>query len=182
MRVFIALDLPKIIKNKIAELENFFKQYDLNFRWVKPENLHLTLKFLGNINQEQVSKIERAITTVSGKFTAFNINLNGFGFLPKGKKPKVFFMSSKKGELLKSIIKELEEELETLGFDKENRFTAHITLARIKDSKNIESLKTKIKNTQLNQMFLADAITLYKSTLTKKGPIYGKIFKSNLTA
>ena len=182
MRTFIAIDLPEKIKNKIAELENDFKKCNLTFKWVKPENLHLTLKFLGDISQEQVSKVKEAITKISGKFAAFKANFNGFGFFPNARKPRVFFISIDKEELFKSIASELEKELETLGFDKKNRFKSHITLARIKDLKNIESLTEKIKNTQLDEEFPADTIILYKSTLTKEGPIYGKIFKSNLTA
>jgi len=182
MRAFIAIDLPEKIKKKIAELENDFKKCNLTFKWVKPENLHLTLKFLGNINQEQINKINEAITTVSGKFAAFEASLSSFGFFPNARKPRVFFISIDKEELFKSIASELEKELETLGFEKEDRFKSHITLARIKNLKNIESLKEKIKNTRLDEEFPADTITLYKSTLTKEGPIYGKIFKSNLTA
>lgn len=181
MRAFIAIDLPEKVKSKMAELENDLKKCGLAFRWVKPENLHLTLKFLGNINQEQVSKIKEAITKISGKFSAFKANFNGFGFFPNEKKPKIFFISIDKEELFKNIARELEEELETLGFDKENRFKSHITLARIKDLKNIDSLKIKIENTQLDGKFPADSIILYKSTLTEEGPIYEKIFKSNLT-
>ena len=175
MRTFIAIDLPEKIKNKIAELENDFKKCNLTFKWVKPENLHLTLKFLGDIDQEGVSKINEAITTVSGKFAAFKASFNSFGFFPNEKNPRVFFISIDKEELFKSIASELEKELETLGFKKENRFKSHITLARIKDLKNIESLKEKIKNTQLNEEFPADTIILYKSTLTKEGPLYEEI-------
>ena len=182
MRAFIAIDLPKETKIKIAELESDLKKCDLAFKWVKPENLHLTLKFLGDINQEQVSKIKETINKISGRFAAFEASFNGFGFFPNPRKPRVFFISIDKEELLKSIARELEEELETLGFDKENRFKSHITLARIKDLKNIESLEAKIKNTQLDKKFFIGEIILYKSTLTKEGPIYGKIFKSNLTA
>jgi len=182
MRAFIAIDLPERIQSKVAELENDLKKCDLAFRWVKPENLHLTLKFLGDISQEQVSKIKEAIAKVSGKFAAFETSFNGFGFFPNERKPRVFFISIDKQKLLKSIAGELEEELETLGFEKENRFKSHITLARIKDLKNIESFKAKIKNTCLNEEFPIESITLHKSILTKEGPIYGKIFKSNLTA
>lgn len=181
MRAFIAIDLPERIKNKLAKFENNLKKCDLAFKWVKPENLHLTLKFLGNIEQEQVNKIKEAITKISGEFAAFKASFNGFDFFPNQGKPKVFFISNNKEKLLKSIALRLEEELETLGFAKGNRFKSHITLARIKDLKNIESLKAKIKDIQLDEKFLIRAIILYKSTLTKEGPIYGKIFKSNMT-
>ena len=103
MRAFIAIGLPERIKSKIAELENNLKKCDLAFKWVKPENLHLTLKFLGNIGQEQTGKIKEAITKVSGKFTAFEASFNGFGFFPSERRPRVFFISIDKEELLKSI-------------------------------------------------------------------------------
>ena len=182
MRTFIAIDLPERVKNKIAELENGLKKYDLAFRWVKPENIHLTLKFLRDINLEQADKIKEAITKISAKFAAFKVNFNSFGFFPNQRKPRVFFISIDKSELLKNIASELEKELEMLDFERENKFKSHITLARVKDLRNIESLKEKIKSTQLNQEFSVNAITFYKSILTKEGPIYGKIFKSNLTA
>lgn len=182
MRAFIAIDLPEKVKNKIAELENDLKKCDLAFKWVKPENIHLTLKFLGDINPEQVNKIKEVITKISAKFVAFKVNFNGFGFFPNQRKPKVFFISINKEKLLKNIASELEKELEMLSFERENKFKSHITLARIKDFRNIESLREKIKNTQLDEVFPVNTITLYKSILTKEGPIYGKIFKSSLTA
>lgn len=181
MRAFIAINLPERIKSKIVGFENDLKKCDLAFRWVKPENLHLTLKFLGDISQEQVNKIKEAIAKVSGKFTAFKASVNGFGFFPNARRPRVFFISIDKEELFKSIATELEEELETLGFKKEGKFKSHITLARIKNLRNIECLKTKIKNTQLDEKFSINTITFHESILTKEGPIYGKIFKSNLT-
>ena len=189
MRAFIAINLSEKIKNKIAELENDLKKCDLAFRWVKPENLHLTLKFLGNVNEEQVTEIKKIIAKVTGRFTAFETGFNGFSFFPNETRPKVFFISIDKEDFLKSIAKELGKELETLGFEKENlsaggqgRFKSHITLARIKGLQNIEYFKEKIKNIQLDAGFPINEIILYKSTLAKEGPIHGKIFKSNLTA
>ena len=182
MRTFIAIDLPKEIKEKIAELEKDFTKCDLAFKWVKPENIHLTLKFLGNIDEEQIIKIKQAIAMVSGKFASFEVSFDSFGFFPNERKPRVFFISTTPEELLKNIAVKLEEELEALGFEKENRFKSHITLARIKNPKNIACLKEKIKNIRLDKKFPINEITLYKSTLTKEGPVYKEIFKSNLTA
>ena len=182
MRAFIAINLPKEIKEKIAQLKENFTQCDLAFKWVRPENVHLTLKFLGNIDEEQIIKIKEAISKVSGRFVAFEIRFNDFGFFPNKRKPRVFFVSTTSEELLKNIAVKLEEELEALGFEKEGRFKSHITLARIKNSKNIACLKEKVKNIHLNKKLPINEITLYKSTLTKEGPVYKEIFKSSLTA
>ncbi|MCK4912735.1 MAG: RNA 2',3'-cyclic phosphodiesterase [Candidatus Omnitrophica bacterium] len=182
MRAFIAINLSEETKQKIVKLENNFKKHDLSFKWVNPDNLHLTLKFLGNINQEQAEKVKEIITKVSIKFTSFETNLKSFGFFPNKKKPKVFFISLDKEKLLLDIAEKLEKRLETLGFMKENRFKSHITLARIKDLKNIDKLMAELANTQLSGQLFVDSIILYESNLTKEGPIYGKIFKSSMTA
>jgi len=182
MRSFIAISLPKEIKETITELEQGFTKCDLAFKWVKPENLHFTLKFLGNIDEEQIIKIKEAIAKVSDKFASFEVSFDSFGFFPHERKPRVFFISTTPEELLKNIAVKLEEELEVLGFEKEGRFKSHITLARIKSLKNINCLKEKVKNIRLDKKFSINEITLYKSTLTKEGPVYEEIFKSNLTA
>ncbi len=182
MRAFVGIDLPKGIKQRIAELEEDFTKCDLAFKWVAPVNLHLTLKFLGNIDQGQISKIKQAITKTADGFSAVVVNFDSFGFFPDKRKPRIFFISTTGSELLKNIAAKLEEELETLGFEKEGRFKSHITLARIKNLKNIDCLRGKIENIPLDEKIPLDKITLYKSTLTEKGPIYENIFKINLTA
>lgn len=182
MRTFIAIDLPEAIKDKIAELENDFKKLDLGFRWVKPENLHLTLKFLGDVKPEQIDAIKKAITKVSDEFSVFKTRLDGFGFFPDKKKPRVFFIGTDREELFRSIAAELETALAEIGFAKEDRFKSHITLARIKDSRNIGFLNKKIATNVSVGIFPVEAISLYKSTITGQGPVYEKIFKRNLTA
>lgn len=182
MRAFVGVGLPQKIKEKITELEKDFIKCDLAFKWVAPENLHLTLKFLGNIDEEQIIKIKQAITKVSGKFAAFEVSFDSFGFFPNERKPRVFFIGTTREKLLKNIVAKLEEELEALGVEKENRFKSHITLARIKNLKNIICLKEKIKNIRMDKKFPIDEIVLYKSTINEEGPVYEKIFKINITA
>jgi 2'-5' RNA ligase len=182
MRAFIAIGLPQETKDQIAELEKELLECGLAFKWVRPGNLHLTLKFLGNVAEEEIPKIKAAIAKVASKFPNFNLSLEGFGFLPNQSRPKIFFIKTSRQNLLKTITEELEDELEKAGFTKEGRFKAHITLARIKDSKNIERLKERTKGRLPAAGFPAAAITFYKSTLTKNGPVYEEIFKSSLAA
>ncbi|MFH1519887.1 MAG: RNA 2',3'-cyclic phosphodiesterase [Candidatus Omnitrophota bacterium] len=181
MRAFIAVDLPGYLKDKITRLVKDFAECGLTFRWVKTKNLHLSLKFLGDIETSQIDEIKQVITKIAGSFKTFTIGFDNFGFFPNQRKPRIFFIDASKRGLLEDIARKLEEELEILGFKKEGRFKSHITLARIKDLKNIDCLKNKIKHIKLGETFPVAGITLYESILTGEGPIYEEIFSSNLT-
>lgn len=180
MRVFIAINLPYHIKEKIAEATKAFKEYDLVAKWVETGNLHMTLKFLGEIEEKKTTEITQILKFVAGEFGCFEVTLQGFGFFPNEKRPRVFFVHSSKEELLKTIAARCEEKLEKIGFAKENRFKSHVTLARFKNNKNIECLKKEMENTRLKETALITGITLFKSTLTRSGPIYEEIFKAPL--
>jgi 2'-5' RNA ligase len=180
MRTFIAIDLPSYIKEKIYNITEIFKGCNLNAKWVEKDNFHMTLKFLGEIEEKKLEGIKKIIEIVANKFHNFEINLKEFGFFPNEKNPRVFFLSTDKEEALKTIATNLEEELENIGFPKENRFKSHITLARFKSRKNLDCLKRKIKEVAIQEKFTINGITLFKSTLTKYGPIYEEIFKKSL--
>jgi len=183
MRAFIAIDLPENLKNKLKLLQEDLKRYDLEVKWVKPENIHLTLKFLGNIDERtQVPRIKDIINRVSSNTRFFEATLEGFGFFPNEKNPRVFFVKITRQGLLKSIANQLEQRLQNLGFPIEGRFSSHLTLARIKNPKNIELLKEKIKDVKLKEILAVKEIILYKSTLTASGPIYERISSSPLAA
>ena len=182
MRTFIAIGLPLSIRKKISQIQENLKKCNLTFKWVKPDNTHLTLKFLGSVDEEKLEQIKKIITKTSGGFKAFGVNLEGFGFFPNAKKPRVFFINTSHQELLKSIADKLEEELIILDFEKEGRFKSHITLARIKDKQNLECLKKELENIKLEEEFAVEEIMLYKSTLTPEGAIHEVIFKSSFPA
>jgi len=180
MRAFIAIDIPVSVKEKIEGIETTLKKCDLNAKWVNPQNIHLTLKFLGNIEEKQLDEIKKAVSETASSFSPLETNLKEFGFFPNEKRPRVFFISTDKEEILKKIAYELEERLEKIGFTKENRFKAHITLSRFKDTKNIDCLKKEVKNIKLQGNLAVKEITLYKSTLTSRGPVYEVIFSAGL--
>ncbi len=181
MRAFIAVDLPSDIKTKIAKVTDQLKENDLAFNWVKSKNLHLTLKFLGDINKEKFEKIKEKIETVAKKFEPFSIELKKFGFFPNERKPRVFFIQTSGEEVLGKIAASIEEELENFGFEKEKKFKSHITLGRPKKNKNIKLLLKIAPGIKIKDKVLVDRISIFKSTLTNQGPIYEEIFSSNLT-
>ncbi len=182
MRLFIAINLPSKIKEKIAFIQNTLRDCKLNAKWVNPPNIHLTLKFLGSIPKRKVPKIKEALDNTAIKFKVFDLALSGFGFFPNDRQPRIFFINTEKEIILEDIYKNLEDKLEAIGFQKQAKFSSHITLARLKTTQNIKQFQDKIKNISFGETFLVQNIALYKSVLTKEGPIYEIIERSRLTA
>jgi len=182
MRLFVAVNPPLEIKEKIKRLEADLKKCDLAAKWVKAENIHLTLKFLGEVGAEKIPSIKQAMEKVAGQFKAFEANMDGFGFFPSERNPRVFFVKTNQEEILKDVYRKLEAALKALGFAPEDKFKSHLTLARLKGRKNLNQLKEGLKKISLSESFSVKAITLFKSTLTAEGPVYSEIFKAALTA
>ncbi|MBU1112480.1 MAG: RNA 2',3'-cyclic phosphodiesterase [Candidatus Omnitrophica bacterium] len=181
MRAFIAIDLPENLKNQLAQIQNDLKSCDLDLKWVKPENLHLTLKFLGDIDEKQLLEIKKIIKGIAFNQKTFEVSLEAFGFFPDSRKPRVFFVSTTNQDLLKTIVNRLETGLGKIGFPIEGRFKSHLTLARIKSSKNLETLLQNLKEVSLEGVFTVKEIAVYESRLKPTGPVYEKIARISLT-
>ncbi|MCD6583983.1 MAG: RNA 2',3'-cyclic phosphodiesterase [Candidatus Omnitrophica bacterium] len=180
MRTFIAFPLSWEIKERIAEIQDKLKDCHLDVKWVKPINLHITLKFLGEIQKTVVSKVKEILENIGTNFSSINVKLKEFGFFPNEKRPRVFFISTDQEDYLRSISLTLEEELEEIGFKKEERFKSHITIARFRSKKNLDCLFRQIKNIKIEGKFFIKEIIFFRSILTSGGPIYEEIFKINL--
>ncbi len=180
MRLFIAIDVGKHIQSLLADIQNTLKKCNLAAKWVQPHNIHLTLKFLGEVEENKVANVKNVINTVTGNFSPFTIHLKEFGFFPTERNPRVFFVSTDNEERLKLIAYSLEETMEQLGFRREQRFRSHITLARLKSRKNIDCLIQKIKNIHPEGEIEVKEISLYKSTLTPHGPVYERLTSAPL--
>lgn len=180
MRTFIAFPLSPEIKELLEKIQAEIKTCVIDAKWVNPFNTHITLKFLGEIQENTLLKVEQIIVKTADEFSSLKIYLKSFGFFPTERNPRVFFIATDKEDFLKQIASFLENNLQALGFKKENRFKSHITLARLKSKKNIGCILEKIKAIELTKTFLIKEIVLFKSTLTSKGPEYEKIFKARL--
>ena len=138
--------------------------------------MHLTLKFLGNIEEGHVEQISGALKSIADNFNAFSINLTRVGAFPDLKRPRVIWIGIDKGAgELKTLGAKIETELEKLGFAKEKReFKAHLTLGRVRSLKNIENLEKIINEVkfQAGNEIKIDKIILFQSKLTPKGAIY----------
>ena len=174
MRSFIAIDIPEEIKEKIMmvakELEEKIKG---NAKFVERENLHITLKFLGEIEENKVQEIKKIINSIS--ISPFRIKLRGIGVFPNENFIRVIWIGGESKELEKIVDhlnKELEKNLKIRT--EEQKFTIHLTIARVKSKINISDFLDKYKNYEFGEFEVSDInqIKLKKSTLTPKGPIY----------
>lgn len=182
MRTFIAIELSKETKDWIAHLQGQLKNSGADVKWVEPENIHLTLKFLGEIDNKQLSNIIKVLQDSNQNRNSFYIRLSSLGAFPKINFPRVIWIGIDKGEAeSKQIATDLEEELAKIGIPKEEKrpFSCHITLGRLRSVLNRDRLIKDLDNLANNftppapgTEFLVTKITLFKSTLTPRGPIY----------
>lgn len=176
MRLFVALDLPQSTKEKISKIQDELNKLNCDIKWVEKENLHLTLKFIGETGEEKLAGISSGIESSLAGTKKIDISFSTLGFLPDTKQPKVLFISLIKGsEALKKTAGLIETGLIPLGIPKENRnFKTHLTIGRFRSLKNINNLLEYSKQTgelAIDEI-QAEYIALYKSILKAEGPVY----------
>lgn len=184
MRTFIAIALPPEIRDYLTGIQKELKQCRADAKWVQPENIHLTLKFLGERDEKKVEKIKEALQETAKDKNCFSIRLFNIGAFPKIDSPRVIWAGIDRGEKeAEEIAYELEEKISRIGIPKEDKpFSSHITIARIKSPANRQNLVQGLKRfSQIEgKEFKVDRITLYKSTLTPKGPTYEVLKEATL--
>ena len=184
MRAFIAVEIDPKAKQKISEFISILKKSEADVKWATEDQMHLTLKFLGNIYKDKIQGISDAISTISNNFKSFTINFSEIGAFPNINHPRVIWLGINKGsESLKILNNKIESALEKLGFTKESRkFEPHLTLARIRSSKNISNLKKLIGEISCdigNEMPIGKLI-LFQSKLNPKGAVYSVLLEKFL--
>lgn len=178
MRAFIAIELPEEIRTILSSIQDKLKQTHADVKWVKPENIHLTLKFLGEIEQDLVKKIQSILAEITQENASFSLYLSHLGAFPKPQYPRVIWIGVTNDQTVIKIAEHLEKELLKIGLPAESRpFSTHITLGRVRSGLNRKLLTEKIEF--LNKEFASPppefkvlSLTLFKSTLTPQGPIY----------
>ncbi|MFH1427334.1 MAG: RNA 2',3'-cyclic phosphodiesterase [Patescibacteria group bacterium] len=177
-RIFIALNLPNNTKNEISSLINNLEIKNKGIKWTQKENLHLTLHFLGYLNNEQIEKVEQIINSLATQFKEMEFSIKEINAFPNLHQPRVIVLSGQQtnGTTVFDLQREIGEKLKESGFIVENRaWKLHLTLGRVK-SYNYkfeipEDLKVKINN------FKISSFELMESELMLEGPIY-KVVKS----
>lgn len=178
MRVFIAIEITKEIQETLSKLQAELKTAPAGVKWINPKNIHLTLKFLGEVEEHKIPKIMQSLKKVSSNFKPFAIELSAIGGFPTLQSPRIIWVGIEKGkEELKVLAGAIEDALIRLEFPKEARsLSAHLTIGRVKYIKDKKAFSQKICLTRFSPLPQeVKSIILFKSTLTPKGPIYEKL-------
>lgn len=184
MRVFIAIELESSIKENIARIQTRLKVIQGKIKWVEPSSVHLTLRFLGEIEEEKLEKVHQITQELGKRVPPFKIEVKGMGVFPGFSSPRVIWIGARdtSGELGK-MAAWLEEALVREGFVREKRkWKAHLTLGRVKFLKESERLRELIQKemeTEAGKMEVKD-ITIMRSQLTPKGSIHTSLGKIDL--
>jgi RNA 2',3'-cyclic 3'-phosphodiesterase len=184
IRAFIAVEIdPKVI-DKISAAINQLKSRVPGVHWVAATNFHLTLKFLGDVEEAQINQIAATLEEQFHPFPRFTINAKGLGVFPDFRRPKILWVGLA-GIELSSLVSRLESALEPLGFAPETRsFTPHLTIGRWRQtervSKTLEPVLESWKDYQFG-VTNTDEVILFQSKLTPKGAIHTKLKTVTLT-
>jgi 2'-5' RNA ligase len=178
IRSFIAFDIDSetVIKH-LTEIQKTLVNTGADLKMVQPQNIHVTMRFLGNIPPNMVDSIHEQMEKVS--FTPFEIELRGLGAFPTLRYARVVWVGIKKGaEKLTDIFNQLEPRLHGLGFKPDPKgFSPHLTIARVKSGRNKTELICTIQEFEDYQfgVIKGSSLRLKKSVLTPKGPIYSTL-------
>ncbi|MBI5684206.1 MAG: RNA 2',3'-cyclic phosphodiesterase [Verrucomicrobia bacterium] len=184
MRLFIAVDVTEEVRAAIAEKTARLREANCDVGWVKPENFHLTLKFLGETPDGRLDDIKTALDLVSLSRAAFELELRGMGCFPERGAPRVVWVGGGAGrDALTAVARDVEGAMEDLGFPRERReFAAHLTIGRVRSPRGAERLR-RLVEAEADTGFgrcVVDEIRLYKSTLASGGSIYDLLHAAKL--
>ncbi|MEK6563835.1 MAG: RNA 2',3'-cyclic phosphodiesterase [Candidatus Omnitrophota bacterium] len=186
MRIFIAIKLENEIKDKLSQIQEELKSAQADVRWVKPENIHLTLKFLGEtpVEETKIPEIIRCLKELGGQIKPFTARISGMGAFPSLKSARVIWVGVKEDTTeLTKLAGMIEDSLVKLGFPEEKRkFSAHLTLGRLRSNKNKDKLGQKLEKFKIPGLSVRiNSIALFESVLHPTGAAYQKLSEISLS-
>jgi 2'-5' RNA ligase len=187
LRAFIAVEFPSSIRDTIQDQTARLRD-TLNsslVRWVAPHNLHLTLKFLGDVSPANIELLKQMLKPEADKYSPFEMRISGIGSFPTSSRPRVIWVGLHAPVALASIQHSIESSVAHLGYEPEQRaFSPHLTIGRVRqdiDPTGLQKIRTALKETTVSDLgtIKVDSIHLFKSDLQPAGPIYTNLFTAS---
>ena len=187
LRTFIAVEIPSDIQQNIQrQTAAFRKGIDPLVRWVPVHNMHLTLKFLGEVSPRNVDFLMQMLRNEAEEIDCFDIHLTGLGSFPSLRRPRVLYIGIQAPAALEALQRGIDSASRRLGYESEERpFSAHLTLGRARQNLSAadqQKIRRALENTQVDLPGTArvDSVHLYKSELNPGGSIYTRLYSAPL--
>jgi 2'-5' RNA ligase len=188
LRLFIALELSQDIHDQLSRLIQDLKKCAplSSVKWVKSENIHLTVKFLGETPQAKIPQLQQTLTKCCQNEEVFQLVVKGTGVFPSKKQPRLLWVGVEAGNHLIHLVNSIESGLIPIGFQKEERpFSPHLTLARINSPADPAAMNTSleklysVREREFGRVIVR-RVTLFQSTLSSDGPTYTPLARVQL--
>ena len=185
IRCFIAIEIPETIQNQLARIQGTLRKQIPKASWVKPGNIHLTLKFLGDVDPEDLESIGEAITGVAIHHRSFSLHIGGLGAFPNFARPRVMWIGAKVGgERVSALAQDINVALSYCGFSPDTKnFNPHLTIARLKERIDLRLYTNQYRQyDHINGAEMSvNTISLIQSQLHPQGAVYSTLQSHSLT-
>lgn len=186
LRLFLAVVPPAAVVTRLTEVVERLRRFDYDVKWVEPNNMHITLKFLGEVDSELVPQLTTRVDAACQGARAFAVELKGIGTFPGQGRPRVIWVGVSSGTSeLEALATAVSNAVSGLGFPKEP-FTPHLTLGRVRSGAGAMSQDFKQEMRRLEAesfgCFTVREVKLMKSDLSRQGPRYSELANFHLSA
>ncbi|MFQ6129891.1 MAG: RNA 2',3'-cyclic phosphodiesterase [Candidatus Hadarchaeaceae archaeon] len=185
VRAFIGIDIDETVRQKLVAVQEQLQATGAQLKLVEPPNIHVTMKFLGEVPEDKIGAIAEALKRAAAGTGKFDIGVRGIGVFPNLRYIRVVWAGVAEGrDEVIGLHQKIEQELQPLGFRPERDFVPHLTIARVKTARQKERLATFVKEMTDAEFGVtrSQAVELKQSTLTPKGPIYSTLARIELSS
>jgi RNA 2',3'-cyclic 3'-phosphodiesterase len=187
LRAFIAVEIPPEIRQTVCNATSSLRKgIGPLVRWVPLENIHLTLKFLGDVSPANVDMLSQMLVAEADLFSCFDLRFHGIGSFPNLKRPRVIYIGIQAPAALEALQRGIESASRRLGYESEERgFSAHLTIGRVKQNitgSEQQTIRRALEEAKIDSLGTArvDSVHLYKSDLRPAGSVYTRLFTASL--